>query len=137
MSVELRLPEFPNWDNLEEIDYSGSFWDDQDINSLNATLIKTALNLKAVNKEITKYERRKTQTEIIFKRKFREVVINSSAKTEAQKKLMAEIECQEEEWKLAYLDEILRELNRISMSLRVDLDTLKTLGHNLRQEMRL
>lgn len=135
--MELKLPDFPDWSGLDAVDYSGSFWDNQDMINLNATLIHTALNLKKVNQEITKYERQKVKIEIAYKRKYRSILLSSSAKTEGQKKLMAELECQEEEWRLAYLDEVIKELNRISLTLRQDLDTLKTLGHNLRQEMRL
>lgn len=136
MSV-LKFPKFPDWKDLEDIDYEGSFWDSQELDNLNTTLIKTVLDLKSINKEITKYDRKRVQLETEYKQKFRASVLSSNAKTETQKKQMAEIQCQDLEVKLAYIEEVLRELNRLSSSLRTDLDVLKTIGFNLRQELKL
>lgn len=133
----LKLPEFPNWAEMESIDYGGSFWNDNDISNLNSTLIKTAINLKTLNSELTKYERKKVKKEIEYKHKYRTSLLESNGKTESQKKLLAEIACSELEWQIEYLNEVIKELNRLSVTLRTELDILKTIGHNLRQEMKL
>ena len=64
-------------------------------------------------------------------------MVDSTVKTESQKKRIAEIECEDLEFRLAYIDEVINELTKISQSLRVDLDILKTIGFNIRQELKL
>ena len=64
-------------------------------------------------------------------------MVDSTIKTESQKKRLAEIECEDIEFQLAYINEIINELTKISQSLRIDLDVLKTIGFNIRQEMKI
>ena len=45
--------------------------------------------------------------------------------------------CEEYEVKILYYTEIIKQLNRISQNYRTDLDVLKTLCFNIRQEMKL
>ena len=54
-----------------------------------------------------------------------------------EKKILAELACEKLEARLAYLSEIIRELTQKANQLRLELDTLKTIGFNIRQEMKL
>lgn len=137
MSENFKFPKFPEWQFLNEIDATGNFWDNQELSNLNSTLIKTTIKLREISKELTKYERKKAETEIAYKRKFREELLTSTLENATNRKLAAEVACEDLEWKNAYLDEVIKELTREAFSLRTELDTLKTVGHNLRQEMRL
>lgn len=133
----INLPQFPDWKGLEEVDSTGSFWSTEDFNNLNNTLIRTTLNLKQVSKELTKYEILKAKAEFEYNKLYRRTLLSSSAKTETQKKQIAEMACEEYEVKILYYTEIIKQLNRISQNYRTDLDVLKTLCFNLRQEMKL
>jgi len=53
------------------------------------------------------------------------------------KKQLAEIACEDYDIKLAFINEVIKELTRISAGLRIDLDILKTLSFNIRQEMKI
>ena len=137
MADIIQLPHYPDFEELHTISSSGSFWDNRDVDNLNATLIRTVLNLKEVTRQINEYERKRTQLDLEYKHKYRLLMVDSTAKTESQKKRVAEIECEEIEFQLAYVNEIINELTKISQSLRIDLDVLKTIGFNIRQEMKI
>lgn len=131
------MPEFPSWEGLESIDSAGSFWDTQELSHLNNTLIRTVVNLKEVSRQLTKYEREKTEVELNRNHIYRTTVLSSTAKTESMKKQLAEIACEDYDIKLAFINEVIKELTRISTGLRIDLDILKTLSFNIRQEMKI
>lgn len=136
-SENFKFPKFPEWNDLKELDNTGLFWDDQDISNLNTALIKTIIALRSISNELTKYEKKKREVDLALKRKFRSEFLQSTADNSTIRKMLAEVACEELEWKSAYLDEIIKELVKDSNRLRTELDILKTLGHNLRQEMRL
>lgn len=136
-NTTIKMPEFPNWEGLESIDSAGSFWDTQELSHLNNTLIRTVVNLKEVSRQLTKYEREKTEVELNRNRIYRTTVLSSTAKTESMKKQLAEIACEDYDIKLAFINEVIKELTRISAGLRIDLDILKTLSFNIRQEMKI
>jgi hypothetical protein len=133
----IKLPEYPDFEDLHTIHSEGSFWDHNEIDNLNSTLIRTVLNLKEITRQINDYERQRTQLDVEYKHKFRRLMVDSTVKTESQKKRIAEIECEDLEFRLAYIDEVINELTKISQSLRIDLDILKTIGFNIRQELKL
>lgn len=133
----IKLPSFPDSNKLLENELEGLFWDSQEINDLNKTLVLTVKKLRLINSKINKYEREKTKAQLEFKHKKRRAIIEAEGSSQKEKSIVAEIECEEEEMKIAYLDEVISELTRESQSIRLELDTLKTLGMNLRQEMRL
>lgn len=130
------MDNFPNYIELIT-DYRNSFWDSEDIADLNKTLIKTAVALKETNKQLLEYKRKKVVADLDYKKAYRQAIISSNAKTETQKKQMAEIACEELEANCLYINTIIDELTIISNIHRNDLDILKTVGHNLRQEMRI
>lgn len=136
-NTTIKMPEFPSWEGLESIDSAGSFWDTQELSHLNNTLIRTVVNLKEVSRQLTKYEREKTEIELNRNRIYRTTVLSSTAKTESMKKQLAEIACEDYDIKLAFINEVIKELTRISAGLRIDLDILKTLSFNIRQEMKI
>lgn len=136
-NTTIKMPEFPSWEGLESIDSAGSFWDIQELSHLNNTLIRTVVNLKEVSRQLTKYEREKTEVELNRNRIYRTTVLSSTAKTESMKKQLAEIACEDYDIKLAFINEVIKELTRISAGLRIDLDILKTLSFNIRQEMKI
>lgn len=130
---EFKLPILPE---LEEFN-TESFLDNQEISDLNKSLIETTLKLREVSKRIDSYSRKKLEAEVIYKHKYREFLLQAEGKTESQKKLLADIACENEEIKVLYLDEMVKELTRLSFQLKSEIETLKILGNNIRLEMKL
>lgn len=133
----IAFKSFPDWSALQEIDYAGSFWDDQELQNLNGTMIRTALNLKEINKKLDEAQRRKITAENTYKQKMRRYTLSVNGKTETEKKRLAEIMCEKDEMKVLYYEQIIRELERLANACRYDLEVFKTIGNNLRQEMRI
>lgn len=131
-----NLPEFPKIVSDEE--KLDNFWGDKDPAYINSALIKNILDLKAVNDELVKVDRKKVKAEINYKRKYRESYLNQpNSKSETWKKISSEMQCEKEEIKLLYLKEMSQELTRKAQELRGRLETLKNISFNLREEMRL
>ena len=59
---------------------------------------------------MTKYEREKTEVELNRNRIYRTTVLSSTAKTESMKKQLAEIACEDYDIKLAFINEVIKEL---------------------------
>lgn len=104
---------------------------------MNDALILTTIRLRKINESITKYERKKIQKELEYKHKYRTTFLEIEGKSESQKKMLAELACSKEEVAIMYLDEVVKELTREAYTIKTELDTLKTLGHNMRQEMKI
>ena len=134
--ISIKLPQFPDFTNIEEFN-TDAFLDSTQIEDLNKSLIEIVLKLREVSKKLNSYSRKKVEKETIYKHKFRNALLSVEAKTETQRKLLAELECEQEEIEIIYLDEVIKELTRYSFSLKNELETLKILGNNIRLEMKL
>ena len=137
--MSIKLPKFPEEFNFTYVDYEDSFWDKQEFDKYNDTLIKTTLTLKRINKEITKFERLLAQAKLDYDAKYRESYVNylDSTKNETHRKILCELDAEKEYARVVYLQQIIEDLVRESYSIRTELDTLKTLGFNYRQEMKI
>lgn len=130
----------PNWDklNLSQMETQGTFWDSQEIDNLNETIVKTTMELRKCNLQISQVDRKRLEKELEYKRNYRRAYLDvKDFKTETQRRFLAEISVEEIEMELFGLREIIDELQRYAFTLKNELDSLKTIGHNLRQEMRL
>lgn len=141
MSNKKKNSNYPDFSKLKDIDFQGSFWDKQEFDTINVTLIQTTIKLREINYEIIEYEKKKNQVELLYKRKLRKSILelekDKTIANATQRKLLAELECEELETKLVLYNSILKELLTLANVFRNELDTLKTISHNLRQEMRL
>lgn len=129
----LKLPKFPKKEEYT----TESFLDNTQIENLDKALISALLKLREISKKLDDYSRKKVERETIYKHKYRKFLLSAEGKTESQKKLLAEIACEEEEIAVAYLDEVIKELTRYSYNLKTEIDVIKTLGNNARTELRL
>ena len=118
-------------------DYEDTFLDSNDFDTLNNKLISIGLSLKNINMKLSTHEKTKALLDVEYKRKYREAFTNAEPKTESHRKIYAEIACEDLELKIIYIDQIIKELTRLSYSLRTELEILQTIGHNIRREMTL
>lgn len=131
-----RLPNFPNI--LTDEDIAQTFWGSQNPGLLAEALMQTVVKLKELNKNIIEYERRRVKAELTYKHKFREAyLLQDQNRTEYWKKTNAELACEKEEIQMLYFQEICSELSRKTREIRDEIDVLKTLSFNYRQEMKL
>lgn len=129
----IKLPTFPPQESYT----TETFLDNFEIETLNQSLIKSMLEMKKISEKLDSYSRRKVEKEAKYKCKYRSYLLKVEGKTEAQKKLLAEIYCEKEEIEIAYLDEVIKELTRHSYVIKQELEVLKILGNNIRMEMKI
>lgn len=131
------IPHIPDWNKDNQYNYEDTFLDYGEFDNLNKSLVDIGLSLKNINKKLAKYEKQKTELDVQYKRKYRKAFLETEVKTESHRKIYAEIACEDLEIKILYLDQIIKELTRISFSLRTELEIVQTIGHNIRREMTL
>ena len=131
------IPPIPDWNKDNKFNYEDTFLDSNDFDTLNNKLISIGLSLKNINMKLSTHEKTKALLDVEYKRKYREAFTNAEPKTESHRKIYAEIACEDLELKIIYIDQIIKELTRLSYSLRTELEILQTIGHNIRREMTL
>ena len=104
--------------------------------------LDTALNaarhaLFVVTDKINEYERKERKAKLEYDRACRQEYITSQEKTDAAKRIRAEIKCEDLENEWVRYDQLKKELVRTSATLRLELETLQTMGHNLRQQLKM
>lgn len=127
----------PNWDNENKYNYEDTFLDYGALDDLNKQLASLGHTLKYINRKLAEYEKQKAKCEVAYKREYRESFLAAQVTLESHRKIHAEIACEELEMKNIYLDQIIKELQRLSFSVRTELDILQTIGHNIRRELNL
>lgn len=135
-NTNYKLPNFPNI--LTDEDIAQTFWGSQNPGLLAEALMQTVVKLKELNKSIIEYERKRVKAELRYKHKFREAYLSQEQnRTEYWKKTNAELACEADEIKMLYYQEVCSELSRKVKEIRDEIDVLKTLSFNYRQEMKL
>lgn len=130
-----KLPEFPE---PTDIDILEGFWGNQDFDLINKTLADSVIKLNDINNKLELYEREKVKTELTYKHKYREAYLSQDEKkTESWKKNKSEMLCESEEAKLFYLEEMTKELQRRASEIRFQLEVLKNISYNVRQELKI
>ena len=137
LKSEIKLPDFKEIEVVSYSNYFDNFWDSLKVEQYNETLISTVLQMNEINNQINEYTQKKVKTELEYKHKLRYHILTVEAANATEKKILAELACEKLEARLAYLSEIIRELTQKANQLRLELDTLKTIGFNIRQEMKL
>lgn len=140
MSNSLKLPKLPDISDLSYEDVTSSFWSQADIAKANDTIISLVMRVREINKKIIENDRKKLDAKTKYDHAYRLAYLNLSENkslTETQKKMMAEAECEKEEIAYAYLEEMSKELVRLSFQANFELDALKTISNNMRLELKL
>lgn len=135
--IDYMPQDIPDWNADKKYNYEDTQLDYNKIENLNTALITLSKKMNLINDKMTTYEKKKTKQEIIYKRHYRREFLSAEVSTESHRKIKAELACEDDEMKLAYLVNILDELQRLSWQLRTQLQILETLGHNLRRELNL
>lgn len=85
---------------------------------------------------LTVREREKVVIQNRYDKKKRESYLNhKDAPNEKTKTILVEIDTEQEKYELEIVDQKIKELNRIIASVRLELDTLKTITYNIRTGM--
>lgn len=135
--ISYELPEFRNWSSKNFYDYEHEIVDYEDLEKLNQAIRSARLALFQITDKINSCERVERLAKTEYERKHRRAYLQSKQKTETAKKAMADLECEDLEDKAIVYEQLRQELTRMSNSIRLELQTLQTLGNNIRQQMKM
>lgn len=131
------LPNLQNWSLAQVYDYAKQINDYETLSDLGNAINVARIALFRLTDRINKYERQERAAKVKYDRAYRRAYLGSSEKTEAQKRLRAELACEHLENAYIEAEQLRIELNRAANSLRLELQTLQAIGNNLRQQMKM
>lgn len=138
MSEDTQKHSIVNFPEPTEEDIAKGFWGTEDFNLINKEMVSLVLRLRDINKRLTEYERKKTTADSKYKHEYRKSYLTqSAAKNETHRRILIEIENEKLEFEISFYDEMIRELTREAHAIRFEMDTLKTIAYNIRQELRI
>lgn len=135
MSIE--LPTFKKWSQATYYDYQTQVVDYESLDHLNTSITAARLALFKVADMVNNYERLERESKLLYDRKYRRAYLASTEKTDTLKKARAELHCEDLENEWLMNEQVRIELVRMSNSLRIDLQTLQSIGNNLRQQLKM
>lgn len=136
-NASISLPDLKDWDTKRLYDYAAQINDYDDLAELGAAINAARVALFRVTEQINRYERKEKSAKIKYDRAYRREYLASVEKTEAMKKMRAELACEELENEYLSHEQLKIEMNRMSYALRLELQTLQAIGNNLRQQMKM
>ena len=136
-SYSITHPNFTKWSLKNLYDYSAQISDYETLQDLGSAINSARVALFRLTEKINEYERREKDAKIKYERSYRRAYLESTEKTEAQKRIRAELKCEELENEYLVAEQMKSELNRTANSLRLELQTLQAVGNNLRQQMKM
>jgi len=137
VNAKITLPNFKNWNIGRIYDFSNQIADYEDLASLGASINAARVGLFMTTQRINEVERKEREAKLKYEREYRRAFIVSMEKTDARKRMRAEIACEEYENDHLVLLQMKEELTRLSNTLRLELQTLQSIGNNLRQQMKM
>lgn len=133
----ITIPKLKNWKIEQVYKYNDNIVDYEDLQELGTAINAARIALFRVTDRINEYERAEKEQKIKYDREFRRQYLNSVDKTESQKRMRAELFCEDLENDYIVAEQLKNELVRTSHALRLELQTLQAIGNNLRQQMKV
>ena len=135
--ASIELPNLTKWTVSQVYDYSQQISDYGTLADLGAAINAARVALFRITDKINEYERKEKEAKMRYDRAYRRAYLASVEKTESQKRLRAELSCEDLENEYVVAEQLKNELNRTAYTLRLELQTLQAIGNNLRQQMKM
>lgn len=137
VEASITLPDFQNWGTKDVYDYSSQVSDYEDLHQLGEAINAARIALFKITDKINKYDRKAVKAKLAYERSYRREYLSSSERTEAMKRMRAELACEKMENDYIAAEQLKSELQRVSNSIRLELQTMQTIANNLRQQMKM
>lgn len=134
---DIKNPKLATWNTQKAYDYANNIVDYENLEDVGKAITQARIGLFKINEKVNTYERKETVAKTQYDREYRRAYLNSTAKTEMQKKSRAELMCENLENEVIEYKQIKIELLRYSSLLRLELESLQTISNNLRQQMKM
>lgn len=123
------ITDYYNYDE-EIIDYDS-------LDALSKAINSARRALFQLTEKVNDYETQEMIAKVAYERQHARMFLASTKKTAAEKKLHADIYCENLENDYLVLGQVKNELVRASHTLRLELQTLQAVGNNLRQQLKV
>lgn len=133
----IDLPDFKNWKSSQLYDYANQITDYQSLKELGESINAARIALFKVTDQINRYERLERKARINYERSFRREFLASTERTDSLRKNRAALICEELENNFLEYEQMKNELLRLSAALRLELQTMQTVGNNMRQQLKM
>lgn len=134
---EITIPKFKNWDLNSFYDYEHQIFDYEKLEELSKAITSARIALFEINEKINKCERLAKKTKLNYERTHRRAYLSSNQKTESLRKAYADIQSEDLENDKIVYEQLLAEFIRASNTVRIELQTLQSIGNNIRQQMKM
>lgn len=134
--TSIVLPNFKAWSTKVLYEYEDEIADYASFEELEQVFIKLRKALFLINDKINEYERRERMAKIKYDRAHRREYLVSTEKTESAKRARADLACEELENEWLMNEQLKNEMVRTSYTLKSEMQTLTTLAHNMRAQIK-
>lgn len=133
---EYSVPKFTSWSGKSVYDYEALISDYADFEALDNTTIKARKALFILTDRLNQAERRAVQARKAYERQYRREYLASTEKTQEARNMRAALKCEELENECLKYEQVKKELERLSFVLKSEVQTLNTVAHNLRAQLK-
>lgn len=130
-------PDFTKWRVKKLYDYESVAASYEGLEELEQAINAARKAMFLLTEKINEYERKEREAKMYYDRSYRQEFMASNEKTDSAKRIRAEIKCEQLENEWAQLDQLKKELIRTAQTLNTEIAMLQTMGHNLRQQMKM
>lgn len=117
--------------------YEEEIIDYDSLDALSRAINSARRALFQLTEKVNEYERLELEAKVKYERQHARAFLASAKKTAAEKKLHADIYCEDIENDYLAVGQVKNELVRASHALRLELQTLQAVGNNLRQQLKV
>lgn len=118
-------------------DYVSHVHDYETLQNLGDAINAARLGLFKATDRLSQAEGRARTAKVAYERNWRRFYLGSKEKTEASKRAYADILSEEYEDNYIVYDQLSKDIYRSVNALRIELQTLQTIGNNIRQQMKM
>lgn len=131
------IPTLRGWSAEKFYNYHEQVIDYEDLKRLNESINEARMGLFRVTDTINYYDREERRLKVIYDRAWRRAYIESNGRTDKERQYRADMVCEsmEDDWIVA--SQLKAELIKVSQTIRMELETLQSIGNNLRQQMKM
>ena len=135
--ADYTVPALKGWSAEKFYNYHSQVIDYEDLYRLNAAINEARMGLFRVTDTINYYDREERKLKTVYDREWRRAYITSHGRTDAERRLRADLACEALEDDMIVAQQLKAELIRVSSTIRMELETLQSVGNNLRQQMKM
>lgn len=131
------LPSWPEPRSEDEVYVPEEEFDITDLSEINRQLLRAKSRLFRVSQHLKQAQRDLIDAQLTYRRAYRRHMVMVSGGTEASRKAMVEINCEDFENAVEIAVQVVDEWKKRSQDCRDDLKAIESLGHNVRAQMNM